>query len=121
MRGSRAADDRPKRGAWLRGCAPYIILLTLPWYCVGLTVLEWDQVVWPAVERTAPRVVEWLLSPPGLILLALVLLVLLTEPFHGGLSSAGAGAVSSFDPAGCLIALAALSILVMALLIWLGR
>ncbi len=121
MRPSDSQRGRKKRGAWLRGCAPQIILLTAPCYCVGFVILEWDRLVVPAVERAAPRLVEWILSPVGLAILAIIVLLLLTEPFHGGLSSAGAGVASSVDPGGCLIAVALLSLLVIVVLIWLGQ
>ncbi|MDQ7028388.1 MAG: hypothetical protein Q9O62_00730 [Ardenticatenia bacterium] len=109
-----------KRGAWLRGCAPHVILLTIPCYCAGFLVLEWNTTVMPAVSRTAPRLVEWLFSPVGLIVLTLVLLVALTEPLHGSVSSVGMQVVSLFDPAGCLIAVALLSLVGIGILIWLG-
>ncbi|GEM_PF-5447082 len=118
MRGRPAR--RTKRGAWLRGCAPHVILLTIPCYCAGFLVLQWNTAVMPAVERVAPRLVEWILSPVGLAVVAAVLLVILTEPFHGGVSSVGAHAVSAFDPGGCLIVVAFLSLVAIGVLIWLG-
>ena len=110
-----------KRGTWLRTLAPIIMLLTLPCYCIGLTVVGWDRVVVPTAEAAGSRLLDWVFTPVGFGVALLLLLVLLTEPFHGGVTNAGAlgiDVVTSIDPQGCLLLLALLFLLAVGIILW---
>lgn len=110
-----------KRGAWLRTIAPFVILLTLPCYCIGVSIVTWDSVIVPAASATGSRLLDWLFTPVGLIVAALVLLVLLTEPFHGSVTNIGAlgfNIATQVDPAGCLVILALVFLLGMGVVLW---
>lgn len=110
-----------KRGAWLRTVAPLIMLLTLPCYCIGASVVTWDTLVLPTASIAGSRLLDWIFTPVGLVVVALVLLVLLTEPFHGGVTNIGAlgfDIATHLDPAGCLVILALVFLLGMGLMLW---
>lgn len=110
-----------KRGAWLRTVAPLLMLLTLPCYCIGASIVTWDTIIVPTAFATGSRLADWLFTPVGLIVATLVLLVLLTEPFHGGVTNIGAlgfDIATQIDPAGCLVILALAFLLGMGIVLW---
>lgn len=110
-----------QRGAWLRTIAPFVILLTLPCYCIGISIVTWDSIIVPMASTAGSRLLDWLFTPVGLIVAVLVLLVLLTEPFHGGVTNIGALGIdvaTQIDPAGCLVILALVFLLGMGITLW---
>lgn len=88
--------ERPREPTW-RVLVRVLFVLTLPCYCVGFSILG-GSFVWGTVQRGDPMA-------PWLVLGVLVIvLAVLTEPFHGGLSTCaevGMGALSASDPIGC--------------------
>nr|WP_290666533.1 hypothetical protein [Ardenticatena sp.] len=105
-----------KRFAWLRGCAYWTIGMTIPFYCAAILFLQWDEWFSPLFLRLAPRLLDLLLTPAGLITVAVLLLILLTEPLHGGVSTSAQVGLQLFDPLGCLLTLLVLILVVVILI-----
>lgn len=98
---SRRRVGQARESPW-RPLLRFIILLTLPCYCVGGLALGATALV-----GRAPSGVDW--TPWLVVAVLLLLLVLLTEPWHGGVSAcadigmqcAEAGLGLATDPIGC--------------------
>ncbi|GAP63378.1 hypothetical protein ARMA_1801 [Ardenticatena maritima] len=108
--------QRRKRFAWMRGCAYWTIGMTVPFYCTAILVLQWDEWFSPLLSRLMPRLLEIVLTPAGLITIAIFMLILLTEPFHGGVSTSAQVGMQLLDPVGCLVVLLLLTILAIVLI-----
>lgn len=89
--------------------------MTIPFYCTAILFLQWDEWFSPLFSRLVPRLLDVLLTPAGLITAAVLLLILLTEPLHGGVSTSAQVGLQLFDPVGCLLVMLVLVIVVVVL------